>query len=144
MNVQSILGGKGTEVATIAQAATLHDAVSALGQRRIGALVVSGDGQAIEGIISERDIVRATAEDGAAALDRSVGSAMSTDVVTCAHGDGVDQLMSLMTARRIRHLPVVDDHGHLSGIVSIGDVVKARLAQLEHENEALSQYISGH
>jgi CBS domain-containing protein len=69
---------------------------------------------------------------------------MSTDVITCAHGDGVDQLMSLMTARRIRHLPVVDEQGHLSGIVSIGDVVKARLAELEHENEALSQYISGH
>ncbi len=144
MNVQSILGGKGTEVATIAQTATLHDAVCELGQRRIGALVVSGDGRAIEGIISERDIVRATADDGAGALDRRVGSVMSTDVVTCAHGDGVDQLMSLMTARRIRHLPVVDDHGHLAGIVSIGDVVKARLAQLEHENEALSQYISGH
>lgn len=144
MNVQSILGGKGNEVATIAQTATLHDAVRALGQRRIGALVVSGDGRAIEGIISERDIVRSTAEVGAAALERSVGSAMSTDVITCSSGDGVDQLMSLMTARRIRHLPVVDDHGHLIGIVSIGDVVKARLSELEHENEALSQYITGH
>lgn len=144
MNVQSILGGKGSEVATIPQTASLADAVQMLGAKRIGALVVSGDGRAIEGIISERDIVRASAQSGPAALDAAVGAVMSTDVVTCTHGDGVDQLMSLMTARRIRHLPVVDDAGHLSGIISIGDVVKARLTQLEHENEALSHYISGH
>lgn len=144
MNVQSILGGKGTDVATIAQTATLADAVGALGERKIGALVVSGDGSAIEGIISERDIVRAAASGGADALTASVGSVMSTDVVTCAAGDGVDQLMSLMTARRIRHLPVVDDHGHLAGIISIGDVVKARLTELEQENQQLTQYISGH
>lgn len=143
MNVQSILGGKGTDVATIGQTATLNAAVSALGERKIGALVVSGDERAIEGIISERDIVRAVAAGGAAALDASVGSVMSTDVITCAAGDGVDQLMSLMTARRIRHLPVVDDHGDLAGIISIGDVVKARLTALEHENEKLAQYITG-
>ncbi len=144
MNVQSIIGSKGTEVATIAQTATLHDAVRALGERRIGALVVSGDGRAIEGIVSERDIVRATARSGGEALDGRVGSIMSTDVVTCSVGDGVDRLMSLMTERRIRHLPVVDAAGHLAGIVSIGDVVKARLAELEQENQALSQYITGH
>lgn len=144
MNVQSILGGKGTDVATIGQTATLAEATHALGERRIGALVVSGDGRAIEGIISERDIVRATAAGGAGALDASVGSVMSTDVVTCTAGDGVDRLMSLMTARRIRHLPVVDDQGRLAGIVSIGDVVKARLTELEHENQQLTQYISGH
>jgi CBS domain-containing protein len=144
MNVQSILGGKGVEVATIAQTATLTEAVGELGRRRIGALVVSGDGRAIEGIISERDIVRATAAGGADALGATVGSAMSNDVVTCCAGDGVDQLMSLMTERRIRHLPVVDDDGNLAGIVSIGDVVKARLTALEHENHALSRYISGH
>ena len=73
----------------------------------------------------------------------TVGSVMSTNVVTCAAGDGVDRLMALMTDRRIRHLPVVDDHGHLRGIVSIGDVVKARLTELEHENRALADYISG-
>ena len=144
MNVQSIIGSKGNEVATIAQTATLHDVVQVLGERRIGALVVSGDGKAIEGIISERDIVRAVSQSGATCLDGSVGSAMSTDVITCSPGDGVDQLMSLMTDRRIRHLPVVDDHGHLAGIISIGDVVKARLTTLEHENRALSDYISGH
>lgn len=144
MNVQSILGSKGSAVATIGQTATLHDAITELGQRGIGALVVSNDGQSIDGIISERDIVRATAEAGGAALGKSVGSAMSSDVVTCSLGDGVDHLMSLMTGRRIRHLPVSDEVGHLVGIVSIGDVVKARLTELEHENEALSQYISGH
>lgn len=143
MNVQSILGSKGNAVETIAQTATLFDAARQLGDRKIGALVVSGDGRAIEGIVSERDIVRATSSGGAEALGHSVGSVMSTDVVTCSCGDGVDQLMSLMTDRRIRHLPVVDDHGHLVGIISIGDVVKARLAELEHENEALTQYISG-
>ncbi|TDT15317.1 CBS domain protein [Ilumatobacter fluminis] len=144
MNVQSILGSKGNAVETIAQTATLFDAARQLGERKIGALVVSGDGRAIEGIVSERDIVRATSGGGAEALDNSVGSVMSTDVITCSCGDGVDQLMSLMTDRRIRHLPVVDDRGHLAGIISIGDVVKARLAELEHENEALTQYISGH
>jgi CBS domain-containing protein len=143
MNVQSIIGSKGTTVETVAQTATLRDAVLLLGERRIGALVVSGDGRKIEGIISERDIVRAVAGSGASALDGSVGSVMSTDVVTCSAGDGVDRLMSLMTERRIRHLPVVDGQGHLSGIVSIGDVVKSRLAELEHENQALAEYISG-
>lgn len=141
MNVQSILGRKGTDVATIEQTASVCDAVRLLGERRIGALVVSGDGRAIEGIISERDIVR-VAVDGR--LDElSVGSVMSTQVVTCAPGDGVDRLMELMTERRIRHLPVVDDRGRLAGIISIGDVVKARLAELEHENQALADYISG-
>lgn len=139
--MQSILGSKGADVATVSQTASLCDAVRILGERRIGALVVSGDGRAIEGIVSERDIVRVAA---AGALDETtVGAVMSTNVITCSAGDGVDRLMSLMTERRIRHLPVVDDHGHLAGIVSIGDVVKARLTELEHENRALADYISG-
>jgi CBS domain-containing protein len=143
MNVQSIIGGKGPVVATISQTATLRDAVAQLTERRIGALVVSGDGKAIEGIISERDIVRAASVSGPNALDGSVGSVMSTDVVTCSAGDGVDRLMALMTERRIRHLPVVDERGQLAGIVSIGDVVKARLSELEQENHALAEYITG-
>lgn len=144
MNVQSIIGSKGTTVATIEQVATLADAVARLEEHGIGALVVSGDGRAIEGIVSERDVVRAAARAGVDSFRATVGSVMSTDVITCAPGDGVDRLMSLMTERRIRHLPVVDDRGHLAGIVSIGDVVKARLTELEQENQALSQYISGH
>ena len=143
MNVQSIIGGKSPVVATITQTATLRQAIDQLTERRIGALVVSGDGKAIEGIISERDIVRAASTSGPSALDGSVGSVMSTDVVTCSAGDGVDRLMALMTERRIRHLPVVDERGHLAGIVSIGDVVKARLSELEQENHALSEYLTG-
>ena len=143
MNVQSIIGGKSPVVATITQTATLRQAIDQLTERRIGALVVSGDGRAIEGIISERDIVRAASASGPSALDGSVGSVMSTDVVTCSAGDGVDRLMALMTERRIRHLPVVDERGHLAGIVSIGDVVKARLSELEHENHALAEYLTG-
>ena len=143
MNVQSIIGGKSPVVATITQTSTLRQAIDQLTERRIGALVVSGDGRKIEGIISERDIVRAASTSGPTALDGSVGSVMSTDVVTCSAGDGVDRLMALMTERRIRHLPVVDERGHLAGIVSIGDVVKARLSELEQENHALSEYITG-
>jgi CBS domain-containing protein len=143
MNVQSIIGGKSPVVATITQTATLREAVAQLTERRIGALVVSGDGKAIEGIISERDIVRAASISGPGALDGSVGSVMSTDVVTCSAGDGVDRLMALMTERRIRHLPVVDERGQLAGIVSIGDVVKARLSELEQENHALAEYLTG-
>jgi CBS domain-containing protein len=143
MNVQSIIGGKSPVVATITQTATLRQAIDQLTERRIGALVVSGDGRAIEGIISERDIVRAASTSGPTALEGSVGSVMSTDVVTCSAGDGVDRLMALMTERRIRHLPVVDERGQLAGIVSIGDVVKARLSELEQENHALSEYLTG-
>ena len=143
MNVQSILAAKGSDVATVTQAASLADAAQLLRDRGVGALVVSGDGRAIEGIISERDVVRTIAAHGASALGRTVGSAMSTDVVTCACTDGVDRLMSLMTERRIRHLPVVGDDGKMAGIISIGDVVKSRVTHLESENQALFEYIQG-
>lgn len=142
MNVQSILAGKGDDVATTTQAASLADVAQLLRDKGVGALVVSGDGRAIEGIVSERDVVRALAAHGSGALGRTVGSVMSTDVVTCASADGVERLMSLMTERRIRHLPVVDNDGRLGGIVSIGDVVKARLGELESENKALFDYIT--
>lgn len=142
MNVQSILANKGADVATIAQTSTLADAVQQLRDRGIGALVVSSDSRAIEGILSERDITRALAAHGAGALGRTVGSAMSTDVVTCAVADGVERLMMLMTDRRIRHLPVIDDDANLTGIISIGDVVKTRLGELENENKALFEYIT--
>lgn len=143
MNVQSILGSKGTEVATIGRNATLADVAAQLRDRGVGALVVSDDGEHIDGIVSERDVVRALAAHGAGALGRSVGSVMSTDVVTCVADDAVDALMASMTDRRIRHLPVVDGD-RLSGIISIGDVVKARLGELEHERQALVDYIHGH
>jgi CBS domain-containing protein len=142
MNVQSILQAKGSDVATITKAASLADASAQLRDRGVGALVVSDGGRHIEGIVSERDVVRALAAHGAGALGRSVSSAMTTDVVTCKAGDSVEELMVSMTERRIRHLPVIDGDGLLSGIVSIGDVVKARLAQLESENQALFDYIT--
>jgi CBS domain-containing protein len=141
MNVQSILGTKGFDVATVGQEASLADAAARLRDRGVGALVVSDDGRHIDGIVSERDVVRALAAHGAGALGRTVGSVMSTTVVTCVADDSVEDLMSSMTERRIRHLPVVDGQGLLAGIVSIGDVVKARLSQLQVENDALTEYI---
>ncbi len=141
MNVQSILGTKGFDVATVGQEASLADAAALLRDHGVGALVVANDGHHIDGIVSERDVVRALAAHGAGALGRTVGSVMSTTVVTCVADDSVEDLMSSMTERRIRHLPVVDEQGLLAGIVSIGDVVKARLGQLQVENDALTEYI---
>ncbi|CAN5772781.1 CBS domain-containing protein [soil metagenome] len=141
MNVQSILGVKGADVATIGQQASLAEAAHQLREHGIGALVVSSDGSTIEGIVSERDVVRALAAHGADALSRTVGSVMSPDVFTCRSDDSVEHLMELMTGRRIRHVPVAGDDGAMTGIVSIGDVVKGRLSQLENDNQALSDYI---
>jgi CBS domain-containing protein len=143
MNVHSILTTKGTAVATIDPNASLADATASLRDHGVGALVVSSGGGQIEGILSERDVVRALAAHGGGTLGRIVASAMSTDVVTCRAADTVDELMAMMTSRRFRHLPVVDDDGALAGIVSIGDVVKQRLGQLESENQQLFDYIQG-
>ena len=142
MNVQSILGVKGSDVVTVRDDISLGDAASILRDKRVGALVVSNDGQHIDGIISERDVVRALANHGASVLGRPVSSAMSSDVVTCRAEDAVESLMVSMTERRIRHLPVVDDDAVLGGVISIGDVVKARLGQLETENQQLYEYIT--
>jgi CBS domain-containing protein len=144
VNVQGILSAKGSAVATIDPGASLADATASLRDHGIGALVVSADGTTIGGILSERDVVRALAAHGGSTLGRVVSTAMSGDVVTCAPGDTVDQLMAMMTARRIRHVPVTNESESLVGIISIGDVVKARLGQLEHENDQLYDYIQGH
>jgi CBS domain-containing protein len=141
MNVQSILTAKGTDVTTVTPDVSLAQAAADLRDRGVGALVVSSDGTTIAGIISERDVVRAIAAHGASALGRTVASAMSTDVITCRAEDSVESLMASMTDRRIRHLPVVDARGALGGIVSIGDIVKQRLGQLESENQALHEYV---
>ena len=143
MNVQTILSAKGTDVATIAPSATLAEATEMLRARGFGALVVSRDGVSLDGILSERDIVRTLAAHAGAALDRSVESAMSSDVFTCHPGDSIEALMSLMTERRIRHLPVVTASGGIGGMISIGDVVKYRLIELERENDQLHDYIQG-
>jgi CBS domain-containing protein len=141
MHVQNILKVKGTAVATIGPDDSLADATAALRDHGVGALVVSRDGRTIDGIVSERDVVRALAAHGGSTLGRDVASAMSTTVTTCHGHDTVDHMMGMMTERRIRHLPVVDDDGKLAGIISIGDVVKARVGQLEIENDQLHDYI---
>ena len=150
MEVNTILEAKGRDVATIAPDATLADAVASLRDHRVGALVVSsgdssgagsGDGK-VAGIISERDVVRAVADHGMGSLTRSVSSTMTTEVRTCRAGDAIESLMHTMTEGRFRHMPVVDDMGCLAGIISIGDVVKYRLQQLEGENQTLNDYIT--
>ena len=143
MQVHHILSGKGDAVATVGPDAPISDAVEQLREQSVGALVVSTDGRTIEGILSERDIVRRLAVDGPRIMDVPVRAVMTEEVMTCRRTDDMDVLMRSMTDHRVRHLPVVDDSGALCGIVSIGDVVKARLSELENENQALFDYIQG-
>jgi CBS domain-containing protein len=143
MQVHHILSIKGADVATVGPDAAISEAVEQLRQRGVGALVVSTDGRHIEGILSERDIVRRLAIDGPNVMELSVRSVMTEEVMTCRGNDDMDVLMRSMTDHRVRHLPVVDDGGVIAGIVSIGDVVKARLSELENENQALFDYIQG-
>lgn len=141
--IEHVLHTKGHDVRTIAPTATVADAVAELRRHNVGALVVSeGDaGPAIAGIISERDIVRALATDGAAILDLPLSDLMTTDVATCGPRATVDELMRLMTDRRIRHVPVADG-GALAGLVSIGDIVKSRIDELQVEADALHEYLA--
>ncbi|MCO5971455.1 MULTISPECIES: CBS domain-containing protein [Actinoallomurus] len=140
MRISEVLRAKGADVATIAPDASVRHLLRLLADRNIGAVVVSADGSTIDGIVSERDIVRRLGERGAALLDAPVSEIMTTHVRTCAPGDAVDGLRVTMTEHRIRHLPVVRD-GRLVGIVSIGDVVKSTIAELETEREQLVDYI---
>jgi CBS domain-containing protein len=142
MNVHAILRNKGDSVVTIHPDATIDRAVSVLRRRGIGALVVSDDGESVVGILSERDIVDALARFGGDLLSVSVSEVMSSPVVTCEPGDSVAELMAEMTNRRIRHFPVLDD-GRLVGIVSIGDLVKSRLDEIEYEAHSLRSFIAG-
>jgi CBS domain-containing protein len=140
MTVKRILLNKGTDVLTIEPTAPLSAAVKILSERRIGALVVTGADRRIVGIISERDIVRALGARGAQVLDAPVSEVMTRKVVTCSERDTTAELMEQMTAGKFRHLPVIDQ-GRLIGIISIGDVVKARLEEMQHDTEALQDYI---
>lgn len=142
MNVESILRAKGRQVVTIAPEASVADAAQLLRRKSIGALVVSADGNRIEGILSERDIVHAFAESGGAALGLRVADVMTRQVVTCAPSDTIAELMAEMTRARIRHLPVVEQT-RLVGLVSIGDVVKNRLEEMEYEAMSMRQFIAG-
>lgn len=142
MNVETILRTKGPAVATIGPEETVSAAVRELISRNIGALVVSGDGESVDGIISERDIVHALAARGVDLLSLTVAEVMTRPVVTCDPEDSIEQLMAEMTNRRIRHFPVVQE-GRLCGIVSIGDVVKNRLDEVEYEARSLRSFIAG-
>jgi CBS domain-containing protein len=140
MTVKSILSSKGRDVATIEPTATLEAAIALLAQRRIGALVVLGPERRVIGILSERDIVRVLAAQGAAALAAPLAQVMTRKVSTCSECDTVSIIMEQMTAGKFRHVPVLDQE-RLVGIVSIGDVVKHRLGEMEREQEALRDYI---
>jgi CBS domain-containing protein len=140
MNVNHILSRKGHDVFTIEPTATLGAAVKMLAENRIGALVVTGADRHITGIISERDIVRALDKKGVAVLSESVADTMTRKVVTCTQSDTIVDLMERMTQGKFRHMPVAD-RNRLVGIVSIGDVVKTRLEELESEHNALRDYI---
>ncbi len=141
MNVETILRYKGRNVVTVAPDARIAAAVGLLRRHGIGALVVSGDGSSVDGILSERDIVHALADHGARALELEVAQLMSRRVVTGKPGDSVADLMGLMTDRRFRHVPIVEN-GALTGIVSIGDVVKNRLDEVESEATSMREFIA--
>lgn len=142
MLVSDILRSKGSDVFTVEPGITVHELARVLAQHRIGCVVVSSDGSTVAGIVSERDVVRALEAAGPSALDKPVSEVCTLEVFTVQPGDNIEKVATLMTDQRIRHLPVVVD-GALTGLVSIGDVVKARLAELEEERAALTNYIQG-
>lgn len=141
MRITEILKSKGSEVVTLPHNSTVRDLVSLLVDKKIGAVVVSSESSPVAGIVSERDVVRGLAG-GPDVLDDPVSSIMTGDVVTAEPDQNVHELARLMTERRIRHVPVVVD-GELAGIVSIGDVVKSRIDELEFERDQLESYVSG-
>ncbi len=144
MQVQQILKMKAdNDVVTVTPESSIRDAVQILSSRRIGALVVSSDGKVPLGILSERDIVRELGKKGPTCLDGVVGDMMTSKITTCACHDATDMVLTLMTEGRFRHLPVVED-GEMVGLISIGDVVKARLSELSMERDALQDMVMGH
>jgi CBS domain-containing protein len=140
MLIVTVLRSKGDFVATVAPTATVRELLELLAEHRIGAAVATREG-AIAGIVSERDVVRNLSEHGGGLLDMAVSEIMTAEVVTCRRDATVEDLARTMTERRIRHVPVVDDEGALIGIVSIGDVVKSRISELESERNDLVGYI---
>jgi CBS domain-containing protein len=140
MIVKAILSAKGRDVISIEPTATLETAVRTLAEHKIGALLVLGPDRRVIGILSERDIVRVLAEGGAGVLAQPLSQVMTRKVVTCSEADTVGVLMELMTRGKFRHLPVVEGD-QLIGLVSIGDVVKHRLQEMEQESAALRDYI---
>jgi len=142
MRINQVLAGKGSsEVVTVRPDASVRELIGMLADHNIGALVVSGDGARVDGIVSERDVVRRLHEDEHV-LDSPVSAIMTADVHTCEGDQPVTSLMAVMTDQRVRHVPVVKD-GKLAGIVSIGDVVKSRMSELEFERDQLDSYVHG-
>jgi CBS domain-containing protein len=140
MRIREVLGAKPSqEVVTIAPDAGVRDLIAALAEHNVGALIVSTDGSTVQGIVSERDVVRHLHHDGTV-INNTVGAIMTTEVETCEPDVPLDDLMKIMTDRRIRHVPVVQDGG-LIGIVSIGDIVKHRIDQLQFERDQLDSYL---
>ena len=142
MRVSDVLRAKGAQVVTIAPDTSVRQLLAVLAEHRIGAVVVSHDGLAVGGIASERDIVQALAQRGAAVMSEPVTAIYTPEVYTITPQTPIDEVMRMMTEHRIRHAPVVVD-GRLQGIVSIGDVVKIRIGELETERTALTEYITG-
>ena len=143
MLVQQILTGKpNQDIVTIKSSKTVSEAANILSEKRIGALIVSEDGKSVDGMFSERDIVRELGRRGVACLSDSVSEIMTTNITTCTKADSADSLLQTMTDGRFRHLPVMED-GALIGMVSIGDVVQARLSEMAMENQALEGMIKG-
>jgi CBS domain-containing protein len=141
MTVSHILKSKGRDVITAGAAAKVSDVAKTLSEKRIGAVVITGINGKIEGIVSERDVVRHIGKEGAKALDLPVSAVMTKNVRTCRESDSEAELMALMTEHRIRHLPVVTD-GKLMGMISIGDVVKNRIEAIERESAEMKAYIA--
>ena len=142
MRISDVLRVKGGRVVTVAPDTTVRRLAAVLAEHRIGAVVVSGDGASVDGIVSERDIVRALAVRGAGVLAEQVTAIYTADVHTVAPETELDDVARMMTERRVRHAPVTVD-GALRGIVSIGNVVKSRIGELETERAALTDYITG-
>ncbi len=142
MRISGVLRVKGTQVVTVTPDTRVRRLLAVLAEHRIGAVVVSGDGASVDGIASERDIVRALAKRGAAVLSEPVTAIYTAEVYTVTPETSLEDVMRMMTERRVRHAPVVAD-GVLRGIVSIGDVVKNRIDELETERTALTGYITG-
>jgi CBS domain-containing protein len=141
MRITDVIRRKGAEVVTVRPDHTVTELLALLAEHKIGALVVSTDGASVDGIVSERDVVRTLHSRGAAVLDLPVSDLMTADVTTCGPDDNVEHLMRLMTDQRVRHIPVVID-GRLHGIVSIGDLVKHRIDELQIERDQLVGYIN--
>jgi len=140
MKIATLISGKKVEI--ISSSASVHDLVNSLNTHHVGALVVSPDGKKIDGIISERDVVRAMPGKLDQLIGMRVRDLMTVEVITCTENSTVAELMTVMTERRIRHIPVVTENGELLSIVSIGDVIKAHITEIENERKALADYVN--